>query len=79
MRVNPDEEENIRIAGKLLNDRIKSLKDQFRIDDRQDLFAMVALECMIENLQLKHVQDQRDDFLEQKIKSLNGLLSDSLK
>jgi len=80
MKVPPEEEESIRIAGKLLNEKLKFFQEQFgRVDDRQDLFAMVALDCMIENLQIKDGQKQRDQFLEQKVKTLNGLLNDSLR
>ncbi len=48
MRVNASEEETIRRAGKVLNERIKAYQDKYRIDDKQDLLAMVAFDCWME-------------------------------
>jgi len=78
MRVNAEEEESIRRAGKLLNDKIRSYKEKFGIDDRQDLFAMVAFDCMIDQIQQQTSHEQQNHFLQQKINSLNNLINDAL-
>jgi hypothetical protein len=35
-------------AGKLINDKIKRYREEFGLDDRQDLLAMVAFDSMVE-------------------------------
>ena len=50
MRVNPSEEERLRLAGRILNEKLKSFRDSFGIDDKQDLLAMVAFDCMAEKI-----------------------------
>ena len=50
MRIKSQDEESIRKAGKILNDKIRDYRNQFIIDDPQDLLAMVAFDCMIERM-----------------------------
>ena len=50
MRIKSQDEEGIRKAGKILNDKIRDYRSQFIIDDPQDLLAMVAFDCMIERM-----------------------------
>jgi cell division protein ZapA len=78
MRVSPDEEAKIRRAGKLINERIRSYRDQFRIDDKQDLLAMVAFDCLIESLNAGAVPDPGMQALADKIHSLNDLIAQKM-
>ena len=50
MKVKAEDEEGIRKAGKMLNEKIKAYRDQFGIDDNQDLLAMVAFDCLVEKM-----------------------------
>ena len=50
MRVAEAEEERLRLAGRAINERLRFFKEEFRIEDKQDLLAMVAFECMAEKL-----------------------------
>ncbi|MBA4058315.1 MAG: cell division protein ZapA, partial [Marivirga sp.] len=50
MKVKLADEERVRIAGKLINEKIKSYREQFGIDDKQDLLAMVAFDCLIDKM-----------------------------
>jgi cell division protein ZapA len=50
MRVTEEEEERLRIAGRVLNERLKLFREQFGIQDKQDLLAMVALEVAADSL-----------------------------
>jgi len=77
MRVEPDEEELIRKAGKIVNEKIKEFKSQFGIDDKQDLLAMVAFDSMVEKLKAQ-VGDSSDELLQEKLANLNALISQSL-
>ena len=50
MKVAEAEEERLRLAGRAINDRLRFFKEEFRIEDKQDLLAMVAFECMADKL-----------------------------
>lgn len=77
MKVEPDEEERIRRAGKIVNEKIKLFKSQFGIDDKQDLLAMVAFDALVEKLKSKS-GEVSDDLLKEKLAGLNNLISQSL-
>ncbi|WP_026463688.1 cell division protein ZapA [Adhaeribacter aquaticus] len=78
MRVTEDEEERLRIAGRVINERIKLFRDQFGITEKQDLLAMVALEIAADSL--KTAKNKAEDLssFAGKLSHLNDLLS-SLK
>jgi cell division protein ZapA len=55
MRINAEEEERLRIAGKMVNEKLREYRQAFGIDDIQDLMAMVAFDSVVER---KRVEDQ---------------------
>ena len=75
MKVEPADEERVRRAGKLLNEKLKHYKDQFGIVDGQDLLAMAAFDSLTELLLQEEQVTDRDNSLFQKIHQLNGMLS----
>ncbi|MER2996527.1 cell division protein ZapA [Pontibacter populi] len=75
MRVKEEEEERLRIVGKLLNERLKFFKDQFGIQDKQDLLAMVAFETMVEKLKLEEEKNKHLSKVGQQLNVLDDLLS----
>ncbi len=77
MKVEPEEEERIRRAGKMVNEKIKLFKSQFGIDDKQDLLAMVAFDALVEKLKAEG-SSVNDMHLKEKLAGLNHLLSQSL-
>lgn len=78
MRVDAAEEERLRIAGRLINERIKMYRDQFGIDDKQDLLAMVAFDCFAEGLRTDTENQKYINELESKITHLDDLISNSV-
>lgn len=78
MKVHPNDEERIRMAGKVINEKIRNYRDQFGIDDKQDLLAMVAFDCLIEKLQVEENNEGVDENVVNRIKSLNELISRTL-
>lgn len=78
MRVKAEDEERIRRAGKLLNEKIKNLQNQFGIDDTQDLVAMVAFDCLVEKLKREESSDASDDFALRELTKLNELISNTI-
>jgi cell division protein ZapA len=78
MRVKAEDEERIRRAGKMLNEKIKNYQSQFGIDDTQDLLAMVAFDCLVEKLKREEASEATDDFALREISRLNQLIADTL-
>ncbi len=77
MKVEPEEEERIRKAGKIVNEKIKLFRGQFGIDDKQDLLAMVAFDALVERLK-KEGSSNDDGLLQEKLAGLNNLISQSI-
>ncbi|MCF6361120.1 MAG: cell division protein ZapA [Cyclobacteriaceae bacterium] len=77
MKVEPEEEERIRKAGKIVNEKIKLFKSQFGIDDKQDLLAMVAFDALVERLKTEGSSNE-DSLLQEKLAGLNNLISQSI-
>lgn len=77
MKVKAEDEERIRRAGKLLNEKIKNYQNQFGIDDTQDLVAMVAFDCLVEKIKRQETSESDDDFALREITKLNQLISDT--
>ncbi|MEQ9466278.1 MAG: cell division protein ZapA [Ekhidna sp.] len=78
MRVKAEDEERIRKAGKLLNEKIKNYQNQFGIDDTQDLVAMVAFDCLVEKLKREESSEASDDYALNEISRLNQLIANSI-
>lgn len=78
MRVQPGDEERIRLAGKAINEKIKAYRNQFGIDDKQDLLAMVAFDCLVEKMQSEENNTGGYESVATKIRSLNELISRAL-
>ncbi|WP_299756582.1 cell division protein ZapA [uncultured Pontibacter sp.] len=75
MRVKEEEEERIRAVGKILNERLRFFKDQFGIQDKQDLLAMVAFETMAEKMKQEDEQSSQVSQIDQQLDLLDDLLS----
>ena len=78
MKVKPEDEEKVRNAGKLITERLRSYREQFGIDDKQDLLAMVAFDSVVDKLEMEKQEKEMDDSVVQKINQLNLLVSQSL-
>lgn len=75
MRVDADEEELLRYAGKLINEKMKVFHNQFGIDDKQDLLAMVAFDTLVEGLKEKAKESGFEKDLASKIEALDKSIS----
>lgn len=78
MKVKPEEEARIRAAGKKINERLKFYQDQFKIDDKQDLLAMVAIDSFVQMLHTSESNQTTDEVALDHISKLNKLISDTL-
>jgi cell division protein ZapA len=78
MTVKADEEERVRRAGKLINERLRSYREKFGIDDKQDLLSMVAFDALIDRLSIEDNAHEADESVLDKISAINHLISQSL-
>lgn len=78
MKVRMEDEQRVRTAGKIINDRIRSYREQFGIDDKQDLLAMVAFDSLVDKLQSEENRSSTDEGVLEKITYLNNLIGQSL-
>jgi len=79
MKVRKDEEERVRAAGKSINDKLKSYREQYGLEDHQDLLAMVAFDSTIQRLTLEEKKVGLDQGVSEKVSHLNNLLAQALK
>jgi cell division protein ZapA len=78
MKVKRADEERIRIARKLINEKLRSYREQFGIEDKQDLLAMVAFDCLIDKMAVEETQKGIDQTVFEKVNQLNNLISQSI-
>ncbi|UXP30672.1 cell division protein ZapA [Reichenbachiella agarivorans] len=78
MKVPAQEEATIRAAGKKINEKLKFYQEQFHIDDKQDLLAMVAIDSYVQLLQSSETRQIIDETAMEQISKLNQLISESL-
>ena len=74
MKVKAEDEERVRNAGKIINEKIKSYADQFGIDDLQDLLAMVAFDSLIGKMRSEEEIDNDNSEASNKVSQLNSLI-----
>lgn len=75
MRVKEEEEERLRVVGKILNERLRFFKDQFGLQDKQDLLAMVAFETMVDKLKMEEEKNSHMTKMGEQLSVLDDLLS----
>ena len=78
MKISADEEERIRKAGKLINEKIKHYAQQFGIDDKQDLLAMAAFDILIDKSQNEEIEGLSDETIFERVNNLNNLISQTI-
>jgi cell division protein ZapA len=78
MKVEESEEETLRAAGRLLNEKLKTFKEQYNIEDRQDLMAMVAFDSLVQKIKGQLDKSTVDNQVVDKISYLSSIISKSL-
>lgn len=78
MKVKRKDEERVRAAGKLINEKIKHYRDQFGLDDKQDLLAMVAFDCLVDKMADEENLQVIDQTVIEKVNQLNKLVSQAI-
>ena len=70
------DEEKVRKAGNLINERIKYFSKHYAYKDAQDLLSMTALQFATSVVKMDAELTYRDQNLERKLQDLNNLLSE---
>jgi cell division protein ZapA len=76
LKVNTEEEEIIRKAARLINERIKDYQDNYAVRDKQDLLSMCVLHYATQVLQAEKKGNREDTDLTAKVEALDQLLTD---
>ncbi len=79
LRVDTEEEEVIRHAAKLINEKIKELQDSYAVRDKQDLLSMCVLQYATGMIKAEKSATSQDVGLERSIHELDNLLTDFFK
>ena len=75
LKVNMEEEEIIRRAAKLINDRIKEYQENYAVRDKQDLLSMCVLHYATSALKADKKVSVEDTEVTEKVYQLDNLLS----
>ena len=73
---NTVEEEKVRKAAKLINDKLKAFGNQFAIRDKQDIISMCALELATELISLQEEGNAEEKGLSTQLDTIRELLKD---
>lgn len=69
MKVVPEQEELLRSAAKIINDKLKQYKDKYKSEDEQDFMAMTCLHFVTKNLEIENNYNKRP--LVETLKEIN--------
>ncbi len=75
LKVLKNDEEKVQNAVNLVNEKLKEYQTTFAGKDRQDYMAMCLLNLAVEKMNLYQLHDQQNRLLEEKMNSLEEILS----
>ncbi|TYR35394.1 cell division protein ZapA [Sphingobacterium phlebotomi] len=75
LRVATEEEEVIRYAAKLINEKIKELQENYAVRDKQDLLSMCVLQYATGMIKAERNAQQHEDGLEEQVHELDDMLT----
>ena len=76
LKVNMEEEEIIRRAAKLINDRIKEYQENYAVRDKQDLLSMAVLHYATSALKADQKGTVEDAEVTEKVYQLDYMLTE---
>ncbi len=76
LKVDTEEEELIRRAAKLVNDRIKEFQDNYAVKDKQDLLSMAVLHYATSSLKAERKVTEEDTTVAEKAYQLDHMLTE---
>lgn len=75
MRVEAAEEEQIRRAGRMVNEQLRIYRERFGTTDKQDLLAMVAFDAYMQKFEHETARQDLEEVFTERVISLNKLIS----
>ena len=75
LKINMEEEEIVRRAAKVINDRIKEFQDNYAVRDKQDLLSMCVLHYATATLKAEKKDMNEDTEVAEKVYQLDQLLT----
>ncbi|MDX2302447.1 MAG: cell division protein ZapA [Microscillaceae bacterium] len=68
-------ESKLRKAGSMINQKLKYFSKHLGVQDKQDLLAMAAFDCMVDLLTLQENTQKSQALLKNKISSIDEMIS----
>lgn len=75
MKVKPEEEERLRRAGRVINEKIKAYRDQFGMIDSNYMMGMIALDAMANKFLAEENTTTVDGNIKEDIEALYSKLT----
>ncbi len=79
LTIQREEEEGVRKAAKLINERVREYEENYTVRDKQDLLAMCALQLASENIVNGEKAVEEEEGLSARIVEMEAFVSDYLK
>jgi len=79
LKVNTEEEEIVRRAAKMINERIKDYQDNYAVRDKQDLLSMAVLHYATAVLRTENQVQNQDTAVADKVEEMDILLDGFFK
>lgn len=76
LKVSMEEEEIVRRAAKIINERIKDYQENYAVRDKQDLLSMAVLHYATAVLKTEHKVQHQDTTIADKVEELDSLLNE---
>lgn len=78
LTIKREEEEGVRKAAKLINERVKEYEENYSVRDKQDLLAMCALQLASQNIDLSTKTSSQNEDVEKQLVEIEQFVSDYL-
>ncbi|MBY0426726.1 MAG: cell division protein ZapA, partial [Cytophagales bacterium] len=78
LKANAMEEERLRKAGKIINEKIKTFRDKFGIDNMQDLLAMVAFDCQVNTMKAEEQEVEDNQIITSRLNAIEHMMTSAV-
>lgn len=78
MQVDAAEEAMLRSVGKEINTALKHYREEFEVDNYQDMLAMFAVDCMMGKKNIELSKTELENIVLQKINSIEEMINSVL-
>lgn len=78
LKVDAKDEEIVREAGRQLNEQLNAYRQRFKIQEKQDLLAMVAFDMAVERMTAQRQHEAQNAGLHDRLTALSVQLAEAL-